>query len=846
MNLTQVIRSKLSIIIIAPLILFAPIYLTGKALFWGTPATQFMPWREFAWEVLKTGHIPLWNPLVGMGAPLIANYQSALFYPPNWSQFIFYEIWGRGGLAWVQAPLVAAHLAWAGLGMAYFARRLGMNRLSQVVAGLAFGLSGYLVARSGFLIINATVAWLPWIFGVSTKLVLKINTKWRKLLQDKPFETHTLFGYITNSVLFLFVDILVLSSLLALMLFSGHAQTAWYSILLLIIWCSFLVISQSNGSEKNKEAGVGQYLGYGARSRLYRFVVVIVILGICLVVAVCLTSIQLIPTVEYLFESQRATEVDYEYGLTYSFWPWRFLTFIAPDMFGNPGDGNYWGYANYWEDAVYIGLLPFILALIAILNGVKGNVSDTWKQMNNKDDLHINRPKLIRFLFGIIILSFLLALGKNTPVFPWLYQYIPTFDMFNAPTRFSLWAIFFLALLAGIGVEYWCRPINRGLYWTRLGTAGAFAVMLGAGLAWITMGDISPTFIRATALTGAGLVVIGGLTLSAPKKQENDLGCEGSVLTRKGQIWAWMVCVFVALDLILAGWGLNPGVKIDFFQYEAPTTSRIRELVDNGRLFIPFDDEYSLKFSRFFPFETFNPGEDWINLRAVQLPNIAMFDDLISANNFDPFLPARYAVWLETLRESNPDIQLQMLNLMGVKVVEELDSADPYGVRFIPINSFDLIRWVPCGIVATGGENALELILSGNINLGDEVVLEDVQPIFTSQCNRKTQGFVELKSKNSNEFQLDVKSEDAGYVVISKVWYPGWKAELDGQQTKVIRGNYLFTALAVPAGNHELRLVYRPASFYVGAMVSLISVLGIMLVAVIIIRNHKKLLQKFT
>ena len=89
-----------------------------------------------------------------------------------------------------------------------------------------------------------------------------------------------------------------------------------------------------------------------------------------------------------------------------------------------------------------------------------------------------------------------------------------------------------------------------------------------------------------------------------------------------------------------------------------------------------------------------------------------------------------------------------------------------------------------------------------------------------------------------------MKSEDAGYVVLSKVWYPGWKAELDGQQIKVIRGNYLFTALAVPAGNHELRLVYRPASFYVGAMVSLISILGIMLVALIIIRNYKKWIRK--
>ena len=71
-------------IVVSPFILFSPTILRGRALFWGTPALQFMPWWTLAWETLREGQIPLWNPLVGMGAPLIANYQSALFYPPNW------------------------------------------------------------------------------------------------------------------------------------------------------------------------------------------------------------------------------------------------------------------------------------------------------------------------------------------------------------------------------------------------------------------------------------------------------------------------------------------------------------------------------------------------------------------------------------------------------------------------------------------------------------------------------------------------------------------------------------------------------------------------------------------
>ena len=91
-------------------------------------------------------------------------------------------------------------------------------------------------------------------------------------------------------------------------------------------------------------------------------------------IAVGISAIQLIPTAEYLISSQRSTAVDFELGLTYSFWPWRLLTLLAPNIFGNPGTANYWGYASYWEDAVYFGVLPLVLGLATLFKiGRKGN-----------------------------------------------------------------------------------------------------------------------------------------------------------------------------------------------------------------------------------------------------------------------------------------------------------------------------------------------------------------------------------------------------------------------------------------------------------------------------------------
>ncbi len=150
-------------IFLAPIILFAPVLFTGKALFWGTPSLQFVPWWAWTWQTLLSGHLPLWNPLLGMGAPLLANYQLALFYPPNWIFLLLAALGGIPTLAWGQALFIAAHLCWAGIGMVRLVRKIGLGVFSQTVSGLAFCLSGYLVGRAGFLSMTAAVAWLPWI-----------------------------------------------------------------------------------------------------------------------------------------------------------------------------------------------------------------------------------------------------------------------------------------------------------------------------------------------------------------------------------------------------------------------------------------------------------------------------------------------------------------------------------------------------------------------------------------------------------------------------------------------------------------------------------------------------------
>jgi hypothetical protein len=183
-------------------------------------------------------------------------------------------------------------------------------------------------------------------------------------------------------------------------------------------------------------------------------------------VGVLLAAAQLLPTAELLRESPRAVTAGYDFVMNYSFSPWRLLSLLAPDIFGNPARGQFFGYANYWEDAVYIGVLPLTLALGAAAAGVRS--------LFQRQTMDRPQPGLPIFLTVAAGVSLVLALGGNTPVFPFLYWNIPTFNLFQAPTRIMLAFVFALALLAGYGASRWPAgpPKGRALYWTRLGAAG--------------------------------------------------------------------------------------------------------------------------------------------------------------------------------------------------------------------------------------------------------------------------------------------------------------------------------------------------------------------------------------
>jgi len=91
---------------------------------------------------------------------------------------------------------------------------------------------------------------------------------------------------------------------------------------------------------------------------------------------------------------------------------------------------------------------------------------------------------------------------------------------------------------------------------------------------------------------------------------------------------------------------------------------------------------------------------------------------------------------------------------------------------------------------------------------------------------------IDLVSYKPNELIYKSSAGSEKLVVFSEIYYPaGWKCFIDGKETPYFRANYVLRSMVVPEGDHEIRFLFEPESYFIGNKVSLAgSVLLILLI----------------
>ncbi len=732
--------------------------LDGQTLFWGLPTLQFYPWRQFAFAELRAGHLPVWNPYLGAGAPLLANYQTAVFYPPNW---LFLVLPGPQAMSWG----AVLHVFWAGLGMWLFAGALGLTSFGRGMSTLAYALSGYMIARLGSFPTADAVAWMPWVIWLVHRTVTRRDRRaagWLALA----------FG---------------------LQLLAGHAQTTWYSTLGAGLYAVWQVIW---GMREPPRVRAGALLLAGA--------------GMLLGVAIAAT--QLVPTAEYVQQSQRSGGLDYETLTNFSYHPVRLLTLLSPGFFGTPADGSYLTRGTYFEDAAYTGFIPFVSALAAVIGWLRKRKS------LDKSPAFASVP----FWALLALVALLVATGRHGPFFRPLYDTVPTFDTFRDPVRWLILTVFSLSVLAGIGVQQWGRG-RWVVFWSRLAAAGggAMVVMTVAAL-HVASFDSENLRVLSWGMAVLGCWITGAalLTLAQP--------VEPSPVSPV--LWRTAVLLFVALDLGWMASGLNPTVPTGFFKIadQAPSSA--------GRIYWYDDYEYRITFGSdaddeppidgFFDVADYRQAVDrWRAARASLLPNINMLDRVPSLNNNDPLLPAEHSRYLDLIETLGADAG-SLLRAAGVTRAFGITPEGWQGENPAVAPGADSVTlaWLVPQTVWLDGDPAMESALRDpGWDPLRVVFLAGSRDDQNEPAAVPVTGSVTVLQDDPTTRRYRVISDGPAYLVISQSWYPGWTARLNGHATALYRANLAFQAVAIPPGESEVTLQYRLNHWRVGLGVTFVA-----------------------
>ena len=327
--------------------------------------------------MLADGHLPLWNPYVFSGIPLLADGQTAMFYPPNW---LFFVMPAETALNLV----VLLQFSIAGVGMFAFARTLGLWRSPAVVAALAFMFCGSITARVVHLSIMSGAALIPAIFACVERL----------LASDRQHAGRWCAAA---------------AGVLGLQAVAGHPQVPIYTALAAGLFTVVRAVERHTGGDGWRQTVRSAVRMAGAYALGY-----------------LLAAVQLLPWIELARLSTRAAGATYAFVFRTSTAGAEWLLFLFPYMLGAQGESIFASgplaiseAARIWEHSAYVGILPLALALVAAAHFISlttRRFSTVSRQTDGADD-PVLRHRWFSLLFLVLLLAtgILMAAGWHTP-----------------------------------------------------------------------------------------------------------------------------------------------------------------------------------------------------------------------------------------------------------------------------------------------------------------------------------------------------------------------------------------------------------------------------------------------
>lgn len=457
---------------------------------------------------------------------------------------------------------------------------------------------------------------------------------------------------------------------------------------------------------------------------------------------------------------------------------------------------TYWGEQPFTVGSVYMGAvvcLLFVLGLFIVKGPYKWGL-------------------LIATLFSVA-----LSWGHNfmglTELF---FNYFPLYDKFRAVSSILIVAEVTMPLLGFLAVKQLIdgtidkKSLNKSLYYST-GIVGGICLILA--LLGGSLCDFKSSYDASFSSQIPAWVYQAIIAERADMLRSDSFRSLLFVLLSGGLIWSfvnlnlkknWMIAILGVL-IFSDMWPINkrflnddnfatPKQKSNFYAIQPYEQAILQDKDPNFRVLNLASN-------------TFNEARTSYRLKSIggySAAKLRRYQDIID----------RY------ISKMDLDI-ISMLNGKYIIVTDESGQVVPQRNPYAMGNAWYIDSIM---IVDTPNEECAAL---GNINLNNTAVLDRQFADFVSgfrPVNDSTAS-VKLNTYSPKELTYTSNSKNDGTVVFSEIYYPyGWKAFIDGKATDIFRVNYILRAINVPAGTHQISMIFEPDSVKKGNTVSVIFV----------------------
>lgn len=734
----------------------------------------FSSWKFFLQKNINlNGVFPAWNNYAYSGYPILGNPTHAQFYINN----IFFILFPSD---LVFGYMLILDFFLMGLFMFIFMKYgIKLGDAGSFISAITFMFSGAFAVRAyaGHSLIIEVSIWIPLIF-----LFMELIIKYKKLF----------YG-------------MLLGLVAGLQFLAGHTQIFFYTIIVVGFYC---IIRHMQVYFKCK---------HFERKILIKQ---LAILMLAILVFVIVSAAQLFPMLEIYKYSIRA-EKSFSFTSSSSLPPQQLITLFIPEFFGTQLNGTNWGAGDIWEMLGYVGVMPMLLSFIAILLYFK-----------RKDN-----PFVPVFLV-ISIFSILASLGKYTPLFRLLFDYFPGFSSFRIPARFLHVFVFSAAALAGIGAEMFLSRIREN------------EMQFGKFFKILSLVIIAIFFVVLFAYFNENMfITIGKQAIGLAYKQQISSGFStmhnadyfierfsnsykyvlNSVFIFVAFFSASIIVLFLGVkrkinekhlvilisaiivaDLFIFGMKYidtkSPSevfAKTDVVRFLANDTGKFRILTNTFNAQLPqhIASRYGLELVSGVDAITLKYYDDFIN-ETISCVNSELSQECISAMPLE-LLNVKYVItnskmekeFLKLVYETNASFDyFKLQNTNKTTYVYE-------NLRFLPR------AYIVHDVKVMDKENILNEIKTEEFNPIKYIIIEEnfSEPLRNTDAIEKS----EITYFSPNKITINTSLAEPGFLVLSEIWYPRWKAFVDGKETKIYKTNYILRSVYLDKGTHNVSFVYK-------------------------------------